>query len=209
LEWPPLQDRGGGGRRQHKPSSLGWVRPAPSKGSRGKDADTNAGGGSQSRRGCRHRLGGTSCRLSRQAGGRRGHGAARGASRAANRRRRNWRHRQSSGTKQGKGGMAELRVEVGIPTASEVEKAGSGQTSRVAEAGQGGGGALSLGVSMVVVPGRAGDEGRERPEESPDLPAAEAEVAGVGRSSRRPPCTQPGRNTVARANLPCRSRCDE
>jgi hypothetical protein len=29
--------------------------------------------------------------------------------------------------------MAELRVEAGIPTASEVEEAGSGQTSRAAE----------------------------------------------------------------------------
>jgi hypothetical protein len=31
--------------------------------------------------------------------------------------------------KQGKDGPAELRVEAGIPTASEVEEAGSGQTS--------------------------------------------------------------------------------
>jgi hypothetical protein len=113
------------------------------------------------------------------------------------------RQRRSSGTKQRKGSPAELQVEAVIPVASEVGVAGSGRNSRAAEAGQGSGGTPSPSVYMVIILGRAGKEGRERPEDSSDLPAAEAEVAGVGRSRRRPPWLSRGmRSRLARASLP-------
>jgi hypothetical protein len=197
LERPPSQPAVVASASTSHPPLDGWVRPAPSKGSRGKDVGTNAGSGRQSRRGCLHGLGGTrvaSYRMSQHARGHRGHGATKEASRAGVRR-RSLRQRRSSGTKQRKGGPAELQVEAVIPAASEVGVAGSGRTSRAAEAGQGGGGPFPD-VSMVIVPGRVGEEGRERSEESPDLPTSEAKVAGVGRSRRRP------RSRLARVNLP-------